>query len=375
MRGRALRAGKLPASLLGTMLRRYAVCKDPRVVVGPSVGEDATAIEMTGGTLLAKTDPITFVTDEIGIYAIHVNANDIATMGGEPRWFLATVLLPEADTGEGDVEEIFSELHAACAELGVALCGGHTEITAGVDRPIVVGCMLGEVEKGRLLRTADARPGDDVLITKAAAIEATSILAREKASELTGKCSEDLLARCRDFIHDPGISVLDEARIASDFKGVHAMHDPTEGGVTTGLWEIAEAAGVGLIVDPAAIPVREETATLCRICGIDPLGAIASGALLIAVDPEATDALVARMRGAGIPCVRVGWVVEKSRGVKMHSPSGFQDLTVFARDEIARLFEGPMTEEEISEKLDRLRASETERDCASCAEQDSEDRG
>ncbi len=161
-----LPVGKLPSDILARMLKTYTSLGD-RVKVGPSVGEDAAAIDMGDRYLLLKTDPITFVADDIGTYTVRINANDIATMGGKPKWLLTTILLPERQSTDEFVEEIFRQLSAACRELGVSLCGGHTEITSGLERVIVVGSMIGEVAKGALITTAGAEAGDDIILTKA----------------------------------------------------------------------------------------------------------------------------------------------------------------------------------------------------------------
>jgi len=329
--------GKLPAEHLARLLARHAP-SDQRVILGPGVGRDATVISFGDRYLVAKTDPITFASDEIGWYAVHVNANDVACMGATVRWFLATLLLPEAHTDETLVDTIFDQIAAACRELGVALVGGHTEITHGLDRPIVVGCMLGEVTPERLVRPEGARPGDALLITKGIAVEGTAIIAREKGGELTG-LDGSLLERCQGFLYDPGISVVRDAAVATAAGAVHAMHDPTEGGLATGLWELAEAAGVGLEVDETAIPVLPETQTVCTRLGLDPLGLIGSGALLLAVAPADAAVILAALEEAGIATVCIGRVVERERGIVLRGATGERPLPHFERDEIARLFE------------------------------------
>ena len=225
-----LSTGKLPHNILSTLIEHYTT-KNPDVVVGSKIGEDAAVIEFGNKYLLAKTDPITFVTDEIGYYAININANDIACMGGVPRWFLASLLLPEGLTTEKMVENIFSLVSAACKEKNIAFCGGHTEITYGIDRPILVGQMLGEVDKEKLIINSNAQIDDDILLTKGIAIEATSIIAREKGTELVETFSQQLVDQCKNYIYDPGIGVLKEAQIAAQLDEIHAMHDPTEGGL------------------------------------------------------------------------------------------------------------------------------------------------
>jgi hydrogenase maturation factor len=330
-------SGKLPAEMLERMIGRYA-SSDSRVIVGPAIGEDATAIDMGGRYLIAKTDPITFVADDIGTYAININANDIATMGGRPLWFLATILLPEGSTTPELVERIFQQLSSACERLGVSLCGGHTEITPGLDRPLLIGTMLGEVEKDLLIRTGGARVGDDIILTKGIAIEGTSILAREKAEELEERFGRDLVQKCRGFIEHPGISVLRDAQIAMDNGEVHCMHDPTEGGLATGLYEIARAADVGLIIDEDRIPVLEECRILCEHYGIDPLGLIASGALLITVRREDTDRVIEALETGGISASRIGEVVSREHGIRLRRGGRVVDLPLFERDEIVRVF-------------------------------------
>lgn len=330
--------GKLPAEHLARLLEQHAR-PDPRLIVGARVGEDAAVIDMGDRYLVAKTDPITFATDEIGWYVVNVNANDVACAGATPRWFLATLLLPEARTDVGLVESIFEQMAGACQGLDVTLVGGHTEITYGLDRPVVVGHMLGEVAPDRFVTTSGARAGDDLILTKGVAVEATAIIAREKADELRGVFDADYLARCRDFLHNPGISVVRDAGVAQAAGRVHAMHDPTEGGLATGLWEMAGAAGVGLEIDEAAIPILPETGALCARFGLDPLGVIASGALLIACPPTETGAILAGLQAAGVPAARLGRAVQPDRGCTLLGPEGGRPLPTFPRDEIARLFD------------------------------------
>jgi hydrogenase expression/formation protein HypE len=329
--------GKLPAEHLARLLSRYAPC-DPRIVLGPGVGRDAAVISFGDRYLVAKTDPITFASDEIGWYAVHINANDIACTGATARWFLATLLLPEGEADEALVDKIFAQITYACGELGVALTGGHTEITYGIDRPIVVGCMLGEVAPQQLVRPDMVRPGDALLVTKGIAVEGTAVIAREKSDELTD-LDEPLLKRCRDFLYDPGISVVRDAAVATATGEVHGMHDPTEGGLATGLWELAEAAEVGLEIDETAIPILPETRTLCAPLGLDPLGLIASGTLLMAVAPGDAPAIIIALERSGIAATQIGRVTERGRGVVLRSKAEERPLPHFERDEIARLFE------------------------------------
>ncbi len=328
--------GKLPPAVLANILARVPA-SDPRIIVGPRVGEDAAVLDLGGEAyLVAKTDPITFATGEIGWYAVHVNANDIAAAGGTPAFFMATVLLPGGSADREMVERIFEQMSAACEMLNISLIGGHTEITHGLDRPIVAGTMFGFAPRDRLITTGGARPRDRLLLTKGFPIEATAIIAREKAGMLSTRFSEAFVSHCAQYLHDPGISVVPDARAALEAGVVHAMHDPTEGGVATGLWEIARASGVRLHVDlrPALL---EDAARVCSAVGIDPLGAIASGSLLLAIPPEAVMPILQAFAEAGIAAFEIGFVEAGEAGV-IERETG-KTIRLPERDEIARLFE------------------------------------
>ena len=326
--------GKLPPDLLAHLLGKYPI-DDPRVVIGPRPGEDAAVIDVGQSYLVAKTDPITFATDEIGWYAVNVNANDIATTGGMPAWFMATLLLPSDDTTPQLVETIFDQMRYACEVLNVSLIGGHTEITYGIDRPIINGVMLGLVEKERLITTGGAQPGDSVLVTKGVPIEATAIIARECASRLKGMFADEFITRCAGYLHNPGISVVKDAQIAIGAGRVHSMHDPTEGGLATGLWELAETSRRRLHVQPE-MAVIEECTALCRAVNLDPLGAIASGALLLTAPSKDAGIIISALQSEGIAAFEIGHVEEGAPEVV--NPMA-EVIERPARDEIAKLFE------------------------------------
>lgn len=335
-----LPAGKLPQQRLAELLANVSH-RDPRVLVGPGIGRDAAVID-TGGPrlLIAKTDPITFASDLIGSYAVHVNANDIACMGGRPTWLLATALLPE-ECSRDLPGRIFSQLSGACDALSVELVGGHTEVTHGLDRPIIVCAMLGEVERERLVRPETASPGDAVILTKGIAIEGTAVLAREaplalRAAGVPAKTVE----RAAAYLQDPGISIVAEAEAACDAASIHALHDPTEGGLATALSELALATGCGVRIDFEAIEVLPETRTICDALALEPLGLLASGALLIAVADGDCDGVIAAVRRTGVAARRVGSLVDPAEGAIMMVNGNPGALPSFDRDEVARFLSG-----------------------------------
>lgn len=342
--GKPLDTGKLSPDLLASFLTRLPR-SDPRVIVGPGIGQDAAVIDAWSGDatspyLVVKTDPITFATEEIGAYAVNINANDIACMGAHPKWFLVSVLLPAGRADAAMAEAIFNQITGACSRLGIALVGGHTEITHDLTRPIVAGMMLGEVEKNRLVTTRGIRVGDVICLTKGIPLEGTALIAREKAEALGAHgFAPDWSARARGLLDVPGISIVREALLAADAGLVTAMHDPTEGGLATGLLELAEAAHVGLAIDETAIPILPEGQELCSAFGLDPLGVIASGSLLLTTPERLVASLIDRLQSASIPCTAIGRVVPPEEGLTLSRGGARRPLPRFATDEIARLFD------------------------------------
>jgi hydrogenase maturation factor len=330
--------GKLPLEFLQSLLKRYTN-HDARLVAGPGIGEDVAVIDMGDRYMVVKTDPITFATDEIGWYVVNINANDVATSGARPLWMLNTLLLPQHGTTPELVESIFQQLHDAAQQLGIVLVGGHTEVTWGLERPIVVGVLIGEVPKDKMLTTAGARVGDEVLLVKGIPIEATAIIARERADTLRQRgYDEAFIRRAQDYLYDPGISVLAAARIAAEHPGVHAMHDPTEGGLATGLHELACAANTGLLFDAARAPILPEGERLCHEFGLDPLGVIASGALVVAVESDQAAELIAAYRVQEIPCASIGHLTPPDEGMQMLRDGQRHPLPRYDTDEITRIF-------------------------------------
>jgi hydrogenase maturation factor len=326
-----LPVGKLPSQLLARLIGTYAT-SDPTVLVGPGIGGDAAAIEVGSTTLVVKSDPITFASESPAQYLVDVNANDLACLGATPRWMMVTALLPEGTTEEL-VELHFRELRDACLQRGISLVGGHTEITFGLRRPILVGVLLGEVERGRLLRPGGASAGDRLLLTKAIAIEGTALVARELGDRLRTTVDPELVARAAQLLADPGISVAPEAIALLDAGGVTALHDPTEGGLATGVRELGLAAGCGATIDRDAVPILPETAAIADALDLDPLGMLASGSLLAAVEPAAVERLLALDVGV----TPVGELTEESRGFILREGGVERELPAFDSDETARV--------------------------------------
>ncbi len=335
-----LPVGKLPMDLLDHLLKQIPR-NDPDVLVGPGVGVDATVLRLGSKTIILKTDPITFTTKDLANYLIAVNSNDIACMGGIPRYLLVSLLLPEAKTTYSMAEGIFKEIIIACKEYGISLVGGHTEITHGIDRPIAAGFMVGYSPSGKIVRTSGAKPGDVLLLSKGIPIEALSILAREKAGLL--KLDGPTLTKARDLVKNPGISVLRDARIALENGEVTAMHDPTEGGIATGLLEIARACGYGLEVYMDKIPIIEHAEDILGQFNMDPLGAISSGALIVCCSSESASDILDAWQAASIKGSIIGYVRSDKKCI-LHRDGKELNLPEFPRDEITKAFTSHKTE-------------------------------
>jgi hydrogenase expression/formation protein HypE len=335
--GLPLAAGKLPNEMLQAFLEEFHVA-DPSVLVDRGVGEDVAAVDVgPADVLVLKSDPITFATDALGHYAALVNANDIATSGATPRWFLTTLLLP-CGTVPSEVRRIMGELAAACARWNITLCGGHTEITDAVRRPLVIGMMAGTVARRHLIHKKGMRPDDCVLITKAVAVEGTAVITREFGRRLQDLGFESTeIEEGRRFLDRIGI--IEEARLAAGDSLASAMHDVTEGGVATALWELSVAGGHAIHVALDQIPVYDLTRRICAALDLDPLGLIGSGSLLICCRPENCEPLMGRLASAGIAVTRIGTVGPRGSGVIAHDRDQPVDWPGFEVDEITRLFQ------------------------------------
>ena len=329
-----LETGKLPPRLLAKSLRHLGA-KDRRVVLGPMLGEDAAVVRIGGELIVLKTDPVTYASDMIGWYAVHVNANDVATRGATPAWFQAVVLLPEG-SDEALPERISKQISSACEEIGVAVTGGHTEVTPGISEPIVVGDMHGVLDGRKPIQTSGARVGDAVVLTKAAGIEGTATIARAKRQELEKALGRTLVGRAAKFLFDPGLSVIPEAREALSHS-VRAMHDPTEGGVLMGVYELASASGRSVRLRADDVPVLRETMSICDFYDIDPLGLLGSGALLATFRPRDAERYVDALEDEGVDATIIGSVVPGKDDSKIIRDGGVKRLSSCERDELLRI--------------------------------------
>jgi hydrogenase maturation factor len=337
-----LQAGKLPHAILAHLLAGLPT-QDAQLLLGPSVGEDAAVIDFDPGAdrlLVVKSDPITFATDQIGFYAVNVCANDLAVTGATPRFFLPTVLLPAGSATAAAAQAIFDQIGAACRALGIVVAGGHSEVTPTVHQPVISGAMLGEVPRAHYVRSGGCRPGDAVLLAGSIPVEGASIIAREMRERLLydGWTVTDLDAAA-NYLFEPGISVLKPALLAAQAGLVTAMHDPTEGGLATGIAELALAAGVGMAIDLDRVPVTPLSRRLCAAFELDPLGTLASGALLATAAQQQVDALLALWREAGWDAAVIGEALAPGEPLYTRRAGRLEPFPTFAVDEITKLWQ------------------------------------
>lgn len=296
-----MKVGKVSETVLKRSIIKQIHTKRDEVLLGAGVGEDCAAMKLSPGEIFViSTDPITGTVKDVGMLAIQITANDLASSGAEPVGVMLTVLLPE-EVEEADIREMMRQVEDACAHFHIQVMGGHTEVTRAVTQPVISVTGVGKVREDRLVSTAGAKPGQDILVTKWIGIEGTSIIAKEKGKELLEHFSAAFVDTAKGF--DQYLSVLPDSRIAVE-HGVSAMHDVTEGGIYGALWEVAEASGIGLEIDLKAIPIRQETVEICEYFELNPYYLISSGCMLMAAD-RGHD-LVRKLEAAGIPAAVIG---------------------------------------------------------------------
>jgi hydrogenase expression/formation protein HypE len=302
--------GKIPVEVLKEVVFKNLGAERKEVIVGPSAGIDGAVLDLGDKSIVVSMDPITGAIERIGWLAVNVNANDVATFGVKPSFLFSCILLPE-NAERKLVEAISTQMNQAAKNLGVAIVGGHCESTLGLANPIVVCCIMGITEKGRYVTAGGAKPGDELILTKSAGIEGTAILATDREKELQKTLQDGLLKKAKDFWSQ--VSVVKDALTAYQTGGVHAMHDPTEGGVAGGIHEMADASNVGVKVFEEAIQVQPETAEICSHFQIDPLQLIGSGALVISAEAESANAIVRALNSERIQASVIGEFTENQK--------------------------------------------------------------
>jgi hydrogenase maturation factor len=303
--------GKIPIQVLKEVIFKNLGVKRKEVILGPAAGFDGAVIDVGNNSLIISVDPITGAIERIGWLAVSINSNDVATFGVEPAFFLSCILLPE-NSNRKIVEAISAQMDKAAKKLGMAIIGGHCEVTPGLTSPIVVGCAMGLTEKGNYVTAGGAKLGDKLILTKNVGIEGTAILAADREPQLKKALKPNMLRNAKKFYDN--ISVVKEAVVAFQTGAVHAMHDPTEGGLAGGIHEMADASNLGVKIYEERIRIAPETAKICDFFQIDPLQLIASGSLLIAAKRNSADKVVKVLEKKEIDAVVIGEFLSSPEG-------------------------------------------------------------
>ncbi len=300
-----MKIGKIPETVLKRSVFKQIHHRRDEVLVRPGVGEDCAMLQLEPDEVVVmSTDPITGTVNEIGTFAVHITANDIASSGAEPIGILLTVILPE-DTSESDIKEIMRDVEYVCEELNMEVMGGHTEVSKAVNQPILSVTGIGKIKKEEMIQTAGLKPGQELVMTKWAGLEGTAIIARDNEEELRNRFHQDFIDCAKNMFQD--ISVVKDAKVAKRI-GVTSMHDVTEGGIFGALWEVAAASGVGIEVDLKKIPIKQETIEICELYDLNPYMLMSSGCMLISTDRG--NALVEALKKEGISSCIIGNVIE-----------------------------------------------------------------
>lgn len=325
-----MRQGKLTNAKLRELVIDNIEPRNAETVVGAGVGEDCCAV-MTDDLCVVSTDPITAGGKQTGVLAIHINANDIAAAGAKPIAALVTLMIPPT-AEEEQIRTLMNELAHTARPLGIDIIGGHTEVTDSVTRMVVSVTMIGKpVVKGKMFKTADVLPGDDLIMTKYAGLEGTAIIGSDFAGELGLTAGEqEQLSKIKE-----SLSVVRDGEIAAKIEGVHAMHDITEGGVLGAVCEMCEASGTGARINLSAVPVLPLTKKICRYYGLDVYGLISSGSMMIAAKDG--NQVVEEMRANGVPAAVIGKAGEE--GVYDLSAGSKREITPYPADELYKVLE------------------------------------
>lgn len=331
-----LRVGKISPKLLKEIVYKNLGVFNERVLLGPSIGEDAAIIDMGKKVLVVHTDPITGAIENIGRLSVYISTNDVATRGAIPLWLSLAILLPEK-ADKKFLKKIVYQIDKAAKEIGVSIVSGHTEVTPGLNRPIIVSTAFGEAEKGKYVISSNAKPGDLIILTKSVAIEGTLILANELEKFLKKKVGKKIVKNAKKYVKL--ISIKKEALAAISTNSVNAMHDPTEGGILGGIQEICIASNIGAKIYESKVPISYETKKIIEALKIDPLKTISSGALLISARREKAEKIIKAIKNVGIKATIIGEFTKEKRLEIIRKNGNIEKITEIVQEEIWKTLE------------------------------------
>lgn len=325
--------GKISPEIFDELILPRLGAANPAVLVPPQHGVDVGIVRLAPGLVMAiTTDPVFIVPaygwERAAWFAVHILASDAATSGLAPTYMTIDLNLPMSITKD-DLTLMWNTIHRECDALGISIISGHTARYEGTDYPMVGGATVISIgPEDKYVTPKMARSGDVVIVTKGAAIEATGLFGVTFPQMIEDKLGKDIAAGAGDLFYQ--MSVVKDALVAASVgvrdDGVTAMHDATEGGVWGGLYEIAQASGVGMHIDRSKVLVRDEVRAVCDLFDMDPYAAISEGTLLLTCRPHKADAVISALKAEAIQASIVGEVLPQERGMSMSTPAGDQPL-------------------------------------------------
>lgn len=322
-----MKVGKLSGKVLDQMVLSTIQFQRSDVLVHAGLGEDSAVIDFGDEVCLISSDPITGAVAGMGKIAVHVACNDIAANGGAPIGVQVVLLLP-VDVEEAEIKEIMKDVQSAATELGVEVLGGHTEITSKVADRVISITAIGRAPKDQFVTSTGAKPGDKIIITKGAGIEATMILAQDFAKKLPFAISQAEI----DFFGSQ-LSVVPEGLLAAKY-GVVAMHDATEGGLLGAAQEICQASKVGATLWEEEIFIPELTQKISDHFKLDPLRLLGAGAMIMVSDQS--EGLVKELEKEGIAAFVIGEITEGDYPILVRKNGEEVPIVGYVEDELWR---------------------------------------
>ena len=305
--------GKIPNDILKKVVFKYLGVENKKIIDGAHIAGDTAIVDFDSDKYLAiKTDPITGAIKNIGKHSIIINSNDMAARGAIPKYFLATILLPPKSTVD-DLETICKDMNEAAIEYNISIIGGHSEVSPTVNNPVVVGLMIGEINRDNLLLAKNIEVGDKIILIKSVGIEGCSIIGHDHYKLINNSFSEKIIFEAKNLINE--ISILKESLLIRKMKGIKFMHDPTEGGLIGGLIEICDLINKGFTIYEKEIIIYNCVRIICKRLKINPLRLLSSGALIVICNPENSKEIINKINKSGIEAKDIGEITVSSNNL------------------------------------------------------------
>jgi len=313
--------GKISSEIFDELIYPRLGANSQAVLVGPQHGVDVGIVEIGHKAVALTTDPV-FIVPEYGWeraawFATHILVSDAVTSGLRPRFLSIDLNLPMEMTKE-QLDIVWGTMHRECENLGISVVCGHTARYENCHYPMVGGATVISVgRKDEYVTPKLAKPGDKIIVTKGPAIEATGIFAAMFPKLIEKNFGLEFGRRAQEIFYK--MSVVEDALTAANVgvreEGVSAMHDATECGLWGGLFELSQAANLGVRIEKERIVLEDCVAEICNLFGIDPYTSISEGTLIIACREHRAHEVVAALSQKGISSSIVGQLIDPRHGM------------------------------------------------------------